>query len=1056
MAAEQRVVELVVDASGAVAGTRLSATAYEHFGARAEAAIARAQAAADRQFTKFQAKGARSVDAVAASYDTLRAKMDPVFHAQLRAEREMTQSLAVVNRAVMLGVTTQEQATRDIIRLKRMQVEAINQVRDAQMLADRTMTGANDNFPMGADARYRRQNLSYQVFDIGQSAALGMPLGMVAMQQVPQILQLYAGQGGFNAALKDTAALLSTVARVLAPVAVAATAVYGAWQLLASYSVDAAFKISAATRELASSAMSWQSLEGQVEQLSQVQKSYNDLITDTARVHTDATGTIIANTEREFNAKKALLEIELLRQRASIDVQKADMAAEERRLRRDIGAGDPGGWSPFDNTNPLSSTRMDLEARGFADPRIGSVPFVQIPEEISGWRRLMADLEKNPVAMKLREMQANLDLNILSVEKLAKGLHQVFDPTAGGVINDDGTPNEFVVNNPAIPTGNPRRSLMEDPAFAMSANRLRDLREEVALFGLSGGAAARKRFELEALNAATEKGIQLSDEQRIALKKDADAYGELTDQLSRMRLVQDAQFEIDQMGRSDREARVASRLRSMDLPVDLASQQAEMLRSIEIMQDMRDAWQEVGDTGRSAIDQMTDGLADGFKDAEDILKNVFGDINKEFLKLAISNPLKNAIYDDENQTLVDLGGVKGFFSALTGGKMEMDPAMRNVGSMQVSAASVVVNGGVSGFSPAGGISRMQNPANANDPFAAVMTGSDGTGANGGARAAWDFWKSKGLADHQVAGILGNIKAESAFNPLAVGDGGNAFGLYQHNDRRNNLFAAIGGKGNLSDSMAQHEFAYRELMGPENRAWQALLASRDTRSATAAFAGFERPSGFSWANPEGAHNFAGRLEGADEALRNFGGTVGATTQGLGVLGNGFGQVGNALSQIGIGGGKGSGGLFSDLLGNLGGIFGGVSPTSSLWAPNTTYSNFLAGIPGFARGTNGAPAGWKWVGEEGPELMKMRGGEVIRPHAQSRDMAANARPTVIKQTIFNGTPPGYQPEVEYEEDEYGNEKAYISFSKLAAREAGRKGSPLNRQLGSMGARQPRRKM
>lgn len=38
-------------------------------------------------------------------------------------------------------------------------------------------------------------------------------------------------------------------------------------------------------------------------------------------------------------------------------------------------------------------------------------------------------------------------------------------------------------------------------------------------------------------------------------------------------------------------------------------------------------------------------------------------------------------------------------------------------------------------------------------------------------------------------------------------------------------------------------------------------------------------------------------------------------------------------------------------------------------------------GYAAGTRSAVPGWAWVGEEGPELMRMRGGEQVIPHQQS---------------------------------------------------------------------------
>ena len=43
-------------------------------------------------------------------------------------------------------------------------------------------------------------------------------------------------------------------------------------------------------------------------------------------------------------------------------------------------------------------------------------------------------------------------------------------------------------------------------------------------------------------------------------------------------------------------------------------------------------------------------------------------------------------------------------------------------------------------------------------------------------------------------------------------------------------------------------------------------------------------------------------------------------------------------------------------------------------------------GFASGTESAPPGWAWVGENGPELMLLRGGETILPASASREYAS----------------------------------------------------------------------
>lgn len=43
-------------------------------------------------------------------------------------------------------------------------------------------------------------------------------------------------------------------------------------------------------------------------------------------------------------------------------------------------------------------------------------------------------------------------------------------------------------------------------------------------------------------------------------------------------------------------------------------------------------------------------------------------------------------------------------------------------------------------------------------------------------------------------------------------------------------------------------------------------------------------------------------------------------------------------------------------------------------------------GYASGTSGAAPGWAWVGEKGPELVKMKGGEVVIPNHRSMSMAS----------------------------------------------------------------------
>ncbi|MGQ3275891.1 MAG: phage tail length tape measure family protein, partial [Shinella sp.] len=97
------------------------------------------------------------------------------------------------------------------------------------------------------------------------------------------------------------------------------------------------------------------------------------------------------------------------------------------------------------------------------------------------------------------------------------------------------------------------------------------------------------------------------------------------------------------------------------------------------------------------------------------------------------------------------------------------------------------------------------------------------------------------------------------------------------------------------------------------------------------------------------------------VSKMGSVAGEATKGLGGLNGGLAAIAQNF-------GGAAGGI------DLGGLF------SSSFKPNTTLTNFLAGVPGFAAGTNSAPKGVALVGEKGPELVRFRGGEQVIPNNQ----------------------------------------------------------------------------
>lgn len=150
-------------------------------------------------------EAAREAEMYAQKAAALRASLDPVAASQSRLNAELAEYALLANRA---EISTQELA----------QAETMAKARHDQFVASMNKTPGtmSEN-----GSQSRRQNLTYQAFDVGQTLALGLSPGQVLLQQGPQILQLYAGQGGVKEALKDVWSLAGGIASALGPVGLA-------------------------------------------------------------------------------------------------------------------------------------------------------------------------------------------------------------------------------------------------------------------------------------------------------------------------------------------------------------------------------------------------------------------------------------------------------------------------------------------------------------------------------------------------------------------------------------------------------------------------------------------------------------------------------------------------------------------------------------------------------------------------------------------------------------------------------------------------------------------
>ena len=103
---------------------------------------------------------------------------------------------------------------------------------------------------------------------------------------------------------------------------------------------------------------------------------------------------------------------------------------------------------------------------------------------------------------------------------------------------------------------------------------------------------------------------------------------------------------------------------------------------------------------------------------------------------------------------------------------------------------------------------------------------------------------RGMPQHVAEGFVMNGVDESGLNSSAIGDNGNAGGIWQHNgDRFTGLknFAASSGR-NWTDQEAQMDYIVHENANAERGAYAKILATKTRQEAGAAVLNYwERPA-----------------------------------------------------------------------------------------------------------------------------------------------------------------------------------------------------------------------
>ncbi|WCK69930.1 phage tail length tape measure family protein [Agrobacterium tumefaciens] len=466
-----------------------------------------------------------------------------------------------------------------------------------------------------------------------------------------------------------------------------------------------------------------------------------------------------------------------------------------------------------------------------------------------------------------------------------------------------------------------------------SADANRMLQEEVTLRPLIAAAAAAEGAEKERLNKtiADLKGgyAALAEEEKRAsvmeylrgqndnleqLRLEKALIGENEAVRGRAIAMLDAEQKIRSMGLST-SSREAGQIR------EVAQEQAKLTREIE---KQAEAWDTVRSAAESAIDGGIDKLIDG--DFGGALESVAKDITGMFSELAIKNPIKNAMLGTDNATTSDVGGLGGLISGLFG-KKSSDPAAlvsgamgQSVGSMSVSAATVMINGSVVG-GLGGASSGILGAANSNVTgsvtssgtavdLASSLVGSSET-AN---RLDINSFLSKGGVDidaAQTAWCAGFVN--SALKQIGVDGSGSLTA---------NSFMNWGSAVDPSKILRGDVLVQSRGLSANQSGGHVGFATGQSRMTGGQLqlemlsGNYKNSVGTGWVN---ATDIQARR--ATEALGSLAGASGTATQGLGALGAGFDQFGKNLSGLfpaapsAGGGGGGLSGFLGNLWGNL---------------------------------------------------------------------------------------------------------------------------------------------
>lgn len=330
-----------------------------------------------------------------------------------------------------------------------------------------------------------------------------------------------AALGVFLTAVSSGTLVLTSFAAALGPIGLLAGAAAASYFLFSGNVADA-------NAELAKQAGTANQVQGSIDELVKAQKAYEQAIINTKGSQSSTTKSIVADTKKEFEAKRSLLQLELKRQQALLAQQRASLqqrtsgifeaANRNRTISRRVRGSDTAGTNLPSADGFLATDAIDSQINQLGD----------------GYKRLAAEAQ----------------LTEVSISKLNEAINTSFDAPEYSGFGD------------AKPTGS--GSSKGGKSFSNDLERVRQRigliqAETAALASLNphvndyGFAVERAKIQQQLLSSAKRNGIPVTASLAAQISELANEYAQATvtskQLVASQELVQKRAEEMNEFGR---------------------------------------------------------------------------------------------------------------------------------------------------------------------------------------------------------------------------------------------------------------------------------------------------------------------------------------------------------------------------------------------------------------------------------------------------------------------------------------------------------------------------